>query len=78
MMRHRTTFPANCNFHGWWVKSTKGRVAQLIRDGRDTHDAILYHLRFNSEHVGDGNGVWTTEKLVESGCVIRLTREQFG
>jgi len=75
-MRHRTIFPPNVDFAGWWIKSPNGLIAQLIRDSRDRHDAILYHLRYNDEQVGDGNGRWTAEKLTETRCVVRRTREE--
>lgn len=75
-MRHRTSFPSTLNFEGWWIKSKKGFVAQLLRCGRNIRTENLYNLAYNDHWVGEGGGVWTTEELRGKGCIIRRTKEE--
>lgn len=67
--RHRTTFPNNGNFDGYWVKSKiHNAIAQLILQGRNIRADHTYSLLFASGQLGDG--LWTTEELIEKGATI--------
>lgn len=73
MKRHRTSFPSHIDFDGWWVKSRKGCVGQLVRDGRNLHEQNLYSLRYSNGQIG--HGLFTTEQLVECCVSIRFSKE---
>lgn len=77
--RRRTVFPLRVDFHGWWMRSKKGLVAQLVNDGRDRHDSHLYRLMY-AESDGFpqtlGEGRYTTEDMIDHGMFIYLTKAE--
>ncbi len=77
--RRRSVFPLRVDFHGWWMRSKKGTIAQLVKDGRDRHDSHLYRLMY-AEADGFpqtlGNGRYTTEDMIDHGMRIYLTKAE--
>ena len=72
--RHRTIFPGNIDFSGWWLKSKTGTVAQLILDGRNLHEHNIYSLCYSNGQTG--SGVFTMEQLLEAKVTaIRRSKE---
>lgn len=76
---HRTVFPLRVNFHGWWIRSKKGIIAQLVNAGRDRHDSYLYQLLY-AETPGFpqtlGAGKFTTEDMINYGMHIYETKQE--
>jgi len=78
MKRHRTRFPGNVNFSGWWAKafkSSRGTIARLQKEGFDLREHVVYSLKFDNGQTG--NGRYTSEDLLEKEIIIRLNREDF-
>ncbi len=72
-MRHRTVFPGEVNFSGWWVVGQKHKITgQLDKCGIDLWMHVLYNICFTDGQRG--NGEWTTEELIESGA--KISREK--
>jgi hypothetical protein len=74
--RRRTLFPCHINFSGWYVKGAQGNViGQLERVGRDLYANHIYNIVY---HDVVGNGVYTTEDLMETGVTITLDKPEIG
>jgi hypothetical protein len=73
MKHYRTSFPSNVNFDGWFIKSKKGCIAQLVQNGRNLHEHNLYTLRHANGQTG--SGLFTMEMLVECCVSIRFHKE---
>jgi len=69
----RDAFPCSTNFDKWWIKAKSGTIAQLIKDGRDINERILYVLKFESNNQ-TGHSQFTTEQLVKHGATIKKER----
>lgn len=77
--RRRTVFPLKVCFHGWWIRSKKGIIAQLVNAGRDRHDSYLYQLLY-AETPGFpqtlGAGQFTTEDMINYGMHIYENKQE--
>jgi hypothetical protein len=72
--RYRTIFPNSVNFSGWYLLSKKNCIAQLVKNGRNLHEHILYVLQYQNGQIGFGQ--FTAEDLIEGGVqYICPTRE---
>jgi hypothetical protein len=74
MKKHRTTFPGEIDFSGWWVKSSHGIIAQLTKLNRDLHGHCVYSLLFSNGQTG--NGTHTMATLIGSGVTIRKDKKE--
>jgi len=74
MKRERTIYPAQCDFHEYWVMSKKGLICKLHRAGRDIRDQIVYQLEFPNGQFGGSR--FTNEDLIENGSPPKRIKEE--
>lgn len=75
MKRHRTAFPADVNFSGWWATGPRGTTSgQLTKLRVDPSGRVQYRLLFDNGQVG--TRVWTIDDLAAVGATIRRERNE--
>ena len=73
MKTQRTVFPAKADFSGWWIKSKKGAVGQLVAAGRNLHDDRVYKIQFENGQLG--GRAWAMSELSLSEVQIHEDRK---
>jgi len=76
MQRRRTKFSANVNYHGWWLRSSKGAIAQMLAlKTRDLRDRICYALQhFSPICTLSDTYPRTIDWVLDNNCTIYRTR----